>query len=48
MTDGEQYTPGPASGSQVRKDREIEEDHLHGRAPADMLERFPGVRSLCG
>jgi hypothetical protein len=48
MTDREQYTPGPASGLQVRKDRETEEDHLDGRAPADMLGRFAGVRSLYG
>ena len=109
MTDREQYTPGPASGAQIRKDgekwtlilvRELRhapekvwqaltepahlrewapfeadgslgtvgttvklttvgapathalldrlEDHLDGRAPADMFKRFAGVRTLYG
>jgi len=52
MTDREQYAPGPASGAQVRMDGEnwtlILEDHLNGRATADMFKRFADVRSLYG
>ena len=60
MTDREQYTPGPASGAQVRKDGEkwtlilvtvgttVKLTAVGAPAPADMFKRFAGVRSLCG
>ena len=46
MTDREQYTPGPAPAPHALLDRL--EDHLDGRAPADMFKRFADVRSLYG
>ncbi len=55
MTDRDQYTPGPATGAQVRKDRDKWtlilvldrlEDHFDGCVPADMLKRFADLRSL--
>ena len=53
MTDRDQYTPGPASGATVGAPAthallDLLEDHLDGRAPADMFKRFAGVRSLYG
>ena len=44
MTD-RKYTPGPASGAQVRKDGE-KWTLIDGRAPADWFKRSSDVRSL--